>query len=98
MTDAKQIGMFILLPPLFAFIHWISVRVYSNYCSPPGLIGLITSIFNTANPFCSYILDILEHTKNFYMNSWIVIGVASFGILNMIFTKCRGTQTSDTAK
>lgn len=90
MTEKKHFAFLILLPPLFAFIHWICVRVYSNFCSPPGFIGLITSIFNTANPFCSYILDILDKTKHFYMNSWVVIGVASVGILNIIFTMCNG--------
>jgi hypothetical protein len=91
MIDKKQIIMLLLLPPLFAFIHWIGVRIYSNYCSPSGFIGLITTIFNTANPFCLYIFTILEHTKNFYINAWIVVGVASFGLLNMIFTICRGS-------
>jgi hypothetical protein len=92
MTDKKQIAMLILLPPLFSLIHWIGVRIYSNYCSPSGITGLITTIFNTANPFCLYILNILEHTKQFYMNAWIVIGAASFGLLNMIFTICKGAD------
>jgi hypothetical protein len=98
MGHKTHFALFILLPPLFAFIHWIGVRIYSNYCSPPGFVGIVTSIFNTANPFCSYILELLGQTKNFYMNSWIVIGAASYGVLNMIYTKCKNaTECSSTS-
>jgi len=54
-------------------------------------MGLVTSLFNTANPFCSYTLEIMEHTKNFYTQSWILIGVATVGFLNVIFNSGSGS-------
>jgi len=84
-------AMYLLLPNVFALLHWLAVRMYSSYCSPPGFMGLVTSLFNTANPFCSYTLEIMEHTKNFYTQSWILIGVATVGFLNVIFNSGSGS-------
>jgi|LauGreDrversion4_2_1035121.scaffolds.fasta_scaffold85543_2 hypothetical protein len=84
-AQVAHVAMYLLLPNVFAVLHWLAVRVYSNYCSPPGFMGLVTSLFNTANPFCSYTLEIMEHTKNFYTQSWILIGVSSVGLLNLLF-------------
>jgi len=91
--QVAHIAMCLLLPHVFAILHWLTVRVYSNYCSPTGFMGLVTSLFNTANPFCSYTLDIMEHTKNFYTQSWILIGVSSVGLLNMLFKNSTGSTS-----
>ena len=94
---ATQVAVYILLPNVFALLHWLAVRIYSNYCSPSGFTGLITSLFNTANPFCSYTLEILNQTKNFYTQSWILIGVASVGLLNVIFNSASGSGSGSAA-
>jgi hypothetical protein len=98
-NQVAHVAMYLLLPNVFALLHWLAVRMYSSYCSPPGFMGLVTSLFNTANPFCSYTLDIMEHTKNFYTQSWILIGVSSVGLLNLLFKNTTGTAAhrADTA-
>jgi len=96
-TQVAHVAMYLLLPNVFALLHWLAVRVYSNYCSPPGFMGLVTSLFNTANPFCSYTLEIMEHTKNFYTQSWILIGVSSVGLLNLLFKNSTGSAAGSAA-
>jgi len=93
MNKKTQLAVYILLPIIFASVHWFGVRVYAAYCAPPGFYGLMVSIFNTANPFCSYNLQMLEMTKYFYNQAWVVIGLSSLGILNNFFKKNTGAGT-----
>jgi hypothetical protein len=44
-AQVAHVAMYLLLPNVFAVLHWLAVRVYSNYCSPPGFMGLVTSWF-----------------------------------------------------
>jgi hypothetical protein len=96
MNKHAQLAIYILLPIIFASVHWIGVRVYAAYCAPPGFYGLMVSIFNTANPFCSYNLQMLEITKYFYNQAWVVIGLSSLGILNSFFKKNTGVSADTT--
>ena len=100
MNKNQQILFYILLPFLFAAIHWIGVRIYAEYCAPSGFYGLMITMFNTANPFCSYNLQMLELTRYFYNQAWIVIGLWSVGLLNALFKKNippRPTTASESA-
>jgi len=96
MNKNRQIALYILLPFLFAAIHWIGVRIYAEYCAPSGFYGLMITMFNTANPFCSYNLQMLELTRYFYNQAWIVIGLWSVGILNALFKKNTPTTATPT--
>jgi hypothetical protein len=87
MNKNQQIVFYILLPFLFAAFHWVGVRIYSAYCAPSGFYGLMITMFNTANPFCSYNLQMIELTRYFYNQAWIVIGLSSVGLLKTIFQK-----------
>jgi len=39
----------------------------------------------------------MEHTKNFYTQSWILIGVSSVGLLNLLFKNSTGSAAGSAA-
>ncbi len=85
MNKKAEIALYILLPIIFASLHWMCVRIYAYYCAPPGFDGWLITILNTANPICSYILQMMEITKYFYSQAWILIGISSIAILKRFF-------------
>jgi hypothetical protein len=57
-------------------IHYLSIQVYSNLCTPLSLYGFIHSIFTVASPPCRFMLFIAHHTSEIYVTSWISMGVS----------------------
>ena len=79
---------FMIAPFVFTTIHWIAGQTYANFCAPPGFHGYIITFFNVANPVCSYTLQVMEMSKYFYNQSWIFIGITSFGACKYLYEKC----------
>jgi hypothetical protein len=94
MNKKAELALYILLPVIFASLHWICVRVYAEFCAPAGFNGWLVTLFNTANPFCTYTLQMMEITKYFYSQAWIVIGVSSLAFLNRLFKSNTPEQTT----
>ena len=94
MNRKAEMALYILLPVIFASLHWICVRIYASFCAPPGFDGWLVTLFNTANPFCTYTLQMMEITKYFYSQAWILIGVSSLAILNRLFKSNSPSQTA----
>ena len=76
-----------LMPIAFASLHWVSAQAYTQLCAPPGVYGYIVTFFNIANPMCSYTLQVLDMSKYFYNQSWILIGMTTLGGCKHVYEK-----------
>jgi len=76
---------FLFAPVAFASLHWASAQAYARLCAPPGFYGYIATFFNTANPVCSYTLQVMDMSKYFYTQSWIFIGIITLGACNHLY-------------
>ncbi len=70
------------LPFLIVFIHWISVYIYSRYCIPTNMSGILTSMISTGSPICSTLISIAEKTSSLYISTWVLIGVYVISVIN----------------
>lgn len=61
---------YIFFPIFILSVHWLGVRFYSEFCSPPDFYGYITSYFTVASPTCIYVLQMIEKTSNIYNVIW----------------------------
>jgi hypothetical protein len=87
----NQIVSIMAMPIAFASLHWVAAQTYVQFCAPPGMYGYIVTFFNMANPVCSYTLQALEVSKYFYSQSWIFIGITTFGACKHVYEKCTTT-------
>jgi hypothetical protein len=70
------------IPFLILFIHWISVYIYSRYCIPTDMYGILTSIITTGSPICSTLITISEKTSSLYISTWALLGIYILSIIN----------------
>ena len=89
----KQIVFSMLMPFAFLTLHWATAQIYTTFCVPPGFYGCIVAIFNIANPVCSYTLQLMDISKYFYNQSWIFIGITSFGACKHFYEKCTNSNS-----
>ena len=88
MMRGKKIMSAMLMPLAFSTLHWCSAQIYTQLCAPPGFSGFFVLFFNLANPVCSYTLQVMDMSKYFYNQSWIFIGITSFGACKYLCEKC----------
>jgi len=86
--SGKQIMSTMVMPLAFSTLHWCAAQIYMQLCAPPGIYGFVVSFFNVANPVCSYTLQVMDISKYFYTQSWIFIGITSFGACKHLYEKC----------
>ena len=84
----KRIMCSMLMPIAFSTIHWGAAQIYMQFCAPSGVYGYIIAFFNVANPVCSYTLQVMDMSKYFYTQSWIFVGITSFGLCKHLYEKC----------
>ena len=70
-----------LLPLLFLFLHWLSVRTYAGFCVPEGIHGLFWTVFTTGSPICTFNMQVMEFTRLFYTQAWVLLGVMTLWML-----------------
>jgi hypothetical protein len=70
------------IPFLIVFIHWISVYIYSRYCIPTNMYGILTSMISTGSPICSTLISIADKTSSLYISTWALIGVYVISVIN----------------
>lgn len=78
---------FLFAPVAFASLHWASAQAYARICAPPGVYGYLATFFNTANPVCSYTLQVMEMSKYFYNQYWIFIGITTLSACKHLYEK-----------
>lgn len=60
-----------------ACLQWGTAQAYATWCAPPGLSGLVTSLFTTGSPVCSGLGAVQLHlTHHFATLCVVVVGVA----------------------
>lgn len=72
---------YLSVPFLILILHWVLVRVYSIYCAPESLYGLIASFVSVGSPICVTLMTIIEKTSTFYISSWVVITMLCLGLI-----------------
>ena len=86
------------LPFLIVFIHWISVYIYSRYCAPSDVYGILSSMISTGSPICSTLISVSEKTSSLYISTWALIGVYILSVINDFskwFTNSSDNEKSD---
>ena len=59
---------------LWIFLHFFSSYLYTKFCVPTTLLGLLMSPFLTATPHCQGLRWTIYNGANIINNMWIVIG------------------------
>jgi|688.fasta_scaffold1276134_1 hypothetical protein len=72
---------YLSVPFILLILHWVLVRVYSSYCAPQSLIGLITSFVSVGSPICVMMMTIIEKTSTLYISSWVFITMLCLGFI-----------------
>jgi|UniRef100_A0A6C0JE50 hypothetical protein len=56
------------------FIHYVTVHLYAYWCTPFGIIGLLTSPFTVTTPICRGLEWSIHNGSTIINNMWIIIG------------------------
>ena len=51
---------------LVFLMHYLSVHMYAQVCTPPGFTGVLQSILLTGSPMCKVFLEIINFTHTTY--------------------------------
>jgi hypothetical protein len=76
---------YLSVPFLTLILHWVLLRVYSSYCAPQSIYGLITSFVTVGSPICVTLMTIIEKTSTLYISSWLVITMLCLGLITGYF-------------
>ena len=78
---SKVIITFLLMVLLTSTLHWTLHVLYSMWCAPHTVKGLLNSFFTLGSPLCQFINHIqFELAKN-YITIWTTAGVAVMGYI-----------------
>ncbi len=78
---SKVIITFLLVVLLTSTLHWTLHVLYSMWCAPHTVKGLLNSFFTLGSPLCQFINHIqFELAKN-YITIWTTAGVAVMGYI-----------------
>ena len=78
---SKVIITFLLVVLLTSTLHWTLHVLYSMWCAPHTVKGLLNSLFTLGSPLCQFINHIqFELAKN-YITIWTTAGVAVMGYI-----------------
>ena len=78
----KKIILMASIILLTNLIHWLCILFLSNYCTKPGIWGLIENILSLGSPLCQFVNYVQFHLSNFYINLWITLAVGAVSFLN----------------
>ena len=78
---SKVIITFLLVVLLTSTLHWTLHVLYSMWCAPHTVKGLLNSFFTLGSPLCQFINHVqFELAKN-YITIWTTAGVAVMGYI-----------------
>ena len=78
---SKVIITFLLVVLLTSTLHWTLHVLYSMWCAPHTVKGLLNSFFTLGSPLCQFINYLqFELAKN-YITIWTTAGVAVMGYI-----------------
>ena len=59
---------------VWIFLHYVSSHLYTNYCVPNTIYGIIISPILTTTPHCQGLRWIIYNGGNQINNMWITLG------------------------
>ena len=77
----KKITICISTILLVNLLQWLSIQFLHNYCSKPGLWGLVENIFSLGSPVCHFVNNIQYNLSNYYVQLWLTSGLGIIGLL-----------------
>ena len=77
----KKIIIIIFTILLVNLFHWLSIQFLYNYCSKPGIWGLVDNIFSLGSPVCHFVNNIQYNLSNYYVQLWLTSGLGLIGLL-----------------
>ena len=72
----SPICMFSLIVTSTVFIHWFLVQLYSAYCVPYGIFGLLQTFITLGSPMCQFANTVQYELGKHYITIWIGAGTA----------------------
>ena len=78
----KKVIIVILTILLVNLFHWLCIQFIYNYCSKPGLWGMVENLFSLGSPVCHFINNIQYNLSNYYTQIWLTSGIGLIGFLS----------------
>lgn len=75
-TINNPISMFGLIVSFTVLLHWSLVQLYSRYCAPWGIFGLLQTFITLGSPMCQFANTIQYELGKHYITIWIGTGTA----------------------
>ena len=59
--------------------YWMSMQMYSQFCIPKGVYGLIETFFTLGSPVCQFLNYVQYNLSTQYVKIWGAAGIALIG-------------------
>ena len=78
---SRAVITFLVLVLLTSTIHWSLHVLYSMWCAPNTIEGLLSSFFTLGSPLCQFINYVQFELSKHYITIWGTAGLALFAFL-----------------
>jgi len=78
---SRAVITFLVLVLLTSTIHWSLHVLYSMWCAPNTIEGLLSSFFTLGSPLCQFINYVQFELSKHYITIWTTAGVALIGYI-----------------
>jgi len=72
---------FILIIMSTSILHWTLVQIYSLWCAPQNIGGVLKSLFTLGSPFCQFINYLQFEISKHYISIWGTAAIALVAFL-----------------
>ena len=78
---SKAVITFLIIVLLTSTIHWCLHVLYTMWCAPHSVIGLLNSFFTQGSPLCQFINYLQFEIAKHYITIWTSAGIAVMGYI-----------------
>lgn len=71
----KTIGAFFFVTYMLSVCSWLLTYIYTSWCTPRDMIGIMTMPLTVGSPVCQTILKIQYSIGEYYTTFWISLGM-----------------------
>ena len=82
---SRAVLTFLIIILVTSTIHWSLHVLYSMWCAPHTVKGLLTSFFTLGSPLCQFINYIQFELAKHYITIWTTAGIAVMGYITSKF-------------
>lgn len=61
--------------------QWLCIQFMYNYCSRPGIWGLVENLLSLGSPICHFVNNIQYNLSNYYVQLWLTSGIGLISFL-----------------